>query len=88
MLGLGGAFAFVGTGLIVAGAVTHKNPVDEPAMRKLADEHNQRLRRELGLPAEAQRSARAVPRRRPALDLALTPDLRAAGGYATARVRF
>lgn len=43
-VGVGAGFA-----LFLAGAFTNPSPVDAPALRQLADEHNQALRSRLGL---------------------------------------
>jgi hypothetical protein len=43
--------ALVGMGLYLAALVTNPDPVDAPTLRRLADEHNQSLRANLGLSA-------------------------------------
>jgi hypothetical protein len=73
-----------GVGLLVAlvGGTMDPNPVDALGARRLADEHNRRLRQELGLP-EARVDAPPEP---PRLSLGILPG--AGGASALLRVSF
>ena len=75
LLSVGGSL--VGTGLMLAGLLDDPEPVSLAQRRELADEHNQKLRQELGLPVDP--SARAdAPASGP--ELAVAPLLSPTGG--------
>jgi hypothetical protein len=67
-------FVAGGTTLLVLGLSKRVQPVKAPEARRLADEHNQKLRTELGLPNEdVTAQAPATRPEEPERTLALTP---------------
>lgn len=82
-----GILGVSGAAMILIGALRRRQPIDISQVRRLADEHNQLLRRRLGLPEDTSLGALSASTPR-APQLTLATGLTSGGGYLGATLRF